>query len=224
MRPWGRVAFALAGLTGATALLPGVSTAGHAEVLKTEVELTTRDVGSKESNLSDVVADALRAVAKSDAAIIPAPSFVESTTVPKGVFKAGDLMAAVKESAEDVFVVKLTGDQITRAFEQSLFIYPKANAAFLQVSGFAVSANPSAPAGKRVVSIKVGGEALEPGKTYRVAMPAILANGGLTYFKIWKKSDIDKDTNKSVEAAVTGYLADHHTITKGDDRLVFKGK
>ena len=37
-------------------------------------------------------------------------------------------------------------------------------------------------------------------------------------------SDIDKELEKTVEDAVTKYLSDHKTLTKGDERLVIKGK
>jgi hypothetical protein len=55
-------------------------------------------------------------------------------------------------------------------------------------------------------------------------MPAPLANGALAYFKIWKKSDMDKDTGKTLEDALHDYLADHKTIAKGEERLVVKSK
>ncbi|HLK57482.1 MAG TPA: 5'-nucleotidase [Chthonomonadaceae bacterium] len=224
MRPWGRRSVALAGLSGAIVALLCVAAAGFADIIKSEVELSTKEADSKESQLADVVADTLRSSAKSDAAFIAATSFNDSTTLPKGNVNTKDLLNAVVHKDENIVVVKLKGDQITRALEQGLYLYPKPNSAFLQFSGLTVTINPQAAAGKRVVSVKVGDDALEPGKVYKVAMPAPLANGGLAYFKIWSKSDIDKDTEKTIETALTAYLSAHKTITKGDDRLVIKGK
>ena len=224
MRPWGRRLVALAGLSGTIAMLLCVAAAGFAETIKTEVELSTKEADSKESQLSDVVADAIRTSAKSDAAFIAATSFNDTTALPKGAFNSKDLLNALVHKDETIVIVKLKGEQISKALEQGLYLYPKANSAFLQLSGVVVTINPQAEAGKRVVSVKIGGDAVEAGKTYRVAMPAPLANGGLAYFKIWSKSDIEKDTDKTVEAAVTEYLSDHKTLSKGDDRLVIKGK
>jgi|SRR5579871_5508987 len=228
MWPWGRRAVALIGLIGAIALplcvatARGVARSEFADTLKTEVELTTKEVGAKESLLSDVVADAIKTSAKSDAAFIAATSFNETTTIPKGNFKPDDLLNALEYKSENIVLVKLTGDQINRAMEHGLMLAPKSNSAFLQFSGLVVTINPNAAAGKRVVSVKVNGDSLENAKTYKVAMPEPLAKGGLAYFKIWKQSDIDKDTEKSVESAVKSYLNDHKTITKGDERLVIK--
>jgi 2',3'-cyclic-nucleotide 2'-phosphodiesterase (5'-nucleotidase family) len=224
MRPWGRRSVALAGLIGAIGLLLCVAAAGFAEIIKTEVELSTKEADSKESPLCDYVADAIRTSAKSDAAFIAATSFNDSTTLPKGNVNSSALLDALVHKDENIVIVKLKGEQITRALDQGLYLYPKSNSAFLQFSGLTVTINPQAEAGKRVLSVKIGGDTLEASKTYKVAMPAPLANGGLAYFKIWSKSDIDKDTEKTVEAAVTAYVTDHKTISKGDDRLVIKGK
>lgn len=223
MRPLGRRLVALVGLLGTMAPMLCVTAAGFAETLKAEVELTTKDVGSKETTLGNIIADALRAAAKSDAAIIAASSFNE-VSLPKGNVTNEDILKALEYKGDTVVIVKLTGDQLRRALEHSLFLYPKYNSGFLHVSGLTVTVDPNADKEKRVVSIKVNGDPLENGKTYRVAMPSPLANGALAYFKIWKKSDIDKDTDKTLEAAVNSYLSDKKTLGKGDDRLVIKGK
>lgn len=223
MRPLGRRAVALAGLIGAMAGSLCAAAAGIADTYKTEVELTTKNVGSKESNLGNIVADAMRAAAKTDIAIIPASAFNE-TTIAKGSFTPADVLRALENKSDTIVIVKLTGDQIVHAMQHSLYLYPKLNnSSFLQTSGLTITVNPDADKEKKLVSVKLGDDALEAGKTYKVAMPAPLANGALAYFKFWKKENIDKDTEKTLEKAVTDYLSDHKTITKGDERLVAKG-
>lgn len=224
MRSLGRRRVALAGIAAAMALLPGVVPAGPAEAQRADVELTTKDIGSKETALGDFVADAIRAAAKSDAAFIAASSFAEDVTLPKGSVTAADIVRALEYKGDTIVIVKLTGDQIRRALEHSLYLYPKFNSAFLHFSGMVVTINPDSEKERRVVSVKINGEPLQAGKTYRVAMPAPLANGALAYFKIWKKSDIEKDTNKTLESAIIDYLNDHKTIGKSEERLVSKSK
>jgi 2',3'-cyclic-nucleotide 2'-phosphodiesterase (5'-nucleotidase family) len=221
MRPSGRRPVALVGLFGTMALMLCVAAAGFADTLKAEVELTTKEVGSKECVLGDIIADAIKASAKTDAAFIAADYFNE-VTIPKGNTSTAEVLKALEARSDTIAIVKLTGEQISRAMERSLYLYPKSNSGFLHFSGLTVTFNPAAEADKRVVSIKVNGEALENSKTYRVAMPSPLAKGGLSYFKVWKSSDIEKDTEKTVESAVTSYLSDHKTLTKGEDRLVIK--
>jgi len=221
MKLLGRRVAALVSLLGTIAFSLCVAAAGSADTLRTDVELTTKDADSKESTLADVVADAIRSAASSDAAFLTASSF-NDVTLPKGTVSTADILKALEYKDDNIVVVKLTGDQIVRALAQGLYLYPRPNSGFLQVSGLTVTVNPNAEKEKRIVSVKVGGEPVQAGKTYRVAMPAPLANGALAYFKVWKKSDIEKDTNKTLETALKAYLIERRTLSKGDDRLVIK--
>jgi 5'-nucleotidase/UDP-sugar diphosphatase len=224
MRPFGRRSVALVGLIGTMAFSLCVAAAGSADTLKsTDAELTTKEIGLKENVLGDVVADAMRAGAKADVALIDASAFEEQVSVPKGKFANADLLKALSYKSDTIFVLKLTGEQLRTALEHGLFLYPKFNSAFLQFSGMTVTVNIDGGADKHVVAVKVNGETLENGKTYSVAMRAPLANGGLAYSKVWKNSE-KKDTQKTLESAITTYLNDHPTVTKGEERLVTKGK
>src|SRR5437899_676573 len=138
MRGYGRPTVALIGLLGAIALMPAPATAAHAETAKAEVELTTKDVGSKETVLGDLVADAIRTAAKADAAVIAADYF-NDVTIPKGNVTAADILKALVMPGDTIAVVKLTGDQIQRGMERSLFLYPKFNSGYLHVSGMVVT-------------------------------------------------------------------------------------
>jgi 2',3'-cyclic-nucleotide 2'-phosphodiesterase (5'-nucleotidase family) len=223
MRPYGRQTVALVGLFGAIALLLAVSTAAHAQTLRADVELSTKDVGSKETVMGNLIADAIHSAVKCDAAFIAADYFNE-VNVPKGAVNATDILKALVMPGDTIAVVKVTGEQIQRGMERSLFLFPKFNSGFLQFSGLVVTFKPDADADRRVFSIKVNGESLEANKTYHVAMPTPLAKGGLAYFKIWKSSDIEKETDKTLQMAVTSYFNEHKTLSKGEERLVAKGK
>lgn len=225
MRVFGRPVVALFGLLAGMSFWPGMAVPTRAdETVRSEVELSTKDIGDKETALGDLMADALRAEAHSDAAFIAASSFTDISPIPKGSVTGADILKSLEYGGDNVVVVKLTGDQIRRALEHSLYLYPKFNSGFLHVSGLIVVLNPDAEPEGRIISIKIDGGSLQAGKVYRVAMPAPLANGALAYFKFWKKSDIDKDTGKTLEDAVHDYLADHKTLAKGEERLVVKSK
>ncbi len=222
MRPLGRRPVALVGLLGTMALLLCIAAAGFADTIKSDVDLTTKDIGTKETTLGDLIADAVRSAAKSDAAILVASFFNEDKTYPKGNVNTDEVLKALSYTDDNIFVFKLTGDQIRRALEHGLDNYPTFNSGFLQVAGITATINPNADKGKRVVSLKIKDDPVEAGKTYLVAMPAPLANGTLGYFQIWKKSDAEKDTGTTVGTAVRDYLTSHKSIAKGDERLVFK--
>lgn len=216
--------FLLLGLLSALVLLPGARARAQSDTVKTEIELSTKEIDAKENALGSLIADAMRASANADTAFIAASAFADTATIPKGNTSIANILKALEFKSDTVVIVKLTGTQIIRALEHGLYLYPKPNSGFLQFSGLTVTVNPDAEKEKRVVSVKVEGSALEANRVYKVAMPAPLANGALAYFKIWKKSDIDKDTGKTLEAVVTGYLREHKTLSKGDERLVIKGK
>lgn len=224
MNRWSKAAFAAAlwlavmqtGFAAGRASLP--------DKLQITTELTTKNVRVEESSLADVIADALRDAAGTDAAFLAASAFKE-VTVPKGTATTEDVLNALSFRRDSISVVKLTGAQIKQALEHGLSLLPQRNIGFLQVSGLSATVDPDAERGKRVTSLKIGGRAYDSAKKYIVAMPAPLADGALTYDKIWSKSDIDKDRdpNLSLEEAVTKYLSSHKTIgDKGEDRIVFK--
>ena len=196
-----------------------------ADLYRSDRELSSVDIGVKQTPLGDVIADAIRASAKTDAAFIQASAFSDTpVTLSRMGFALADILKTLEYKGNTIGIVKVTGEQIRGAMENSLYQYPSKNGAFLQTAGFVTNFNPSAPAGKRITSIKLNGTALDNSKTYRIAMSMTLANGASAYFKYWKKSDLEKDTNISLETALSNYLNEHKTIVKGEDRLVASSK
>ena len=132
---------------------------------------------------AQAAADLLRDKAHSDGAFIAA-GLLKTTT------QKDNLAALFEFSSDEIVVVKLTGAQLKQAFERSLSVYPMPNSSFLQISGFEVSFNGSAPIGQRVKSATAFGMPIDNNRSYTVAMPARLGRGGFGYFKIWDKADI----------------------------------
>src|SRR5688500_17683150 len=218
MKRWGRVFSALVMI--ATANLPVMAqdrvTAG--------AELSTKNARKEESNLANVIADAIRDAANADIAFIAASSFADQT-IPKGSASVEDCLKALAFRNDPVVVVKLSGDKVRSALEHGLALYPQMHSAFLQVSGITVSVDPKESKDRRVTSVRVGGSALDDKKVYTVAMPSPLADGGLAYYRIWSKSEIDKgkDPKVTLQEAVAKYLRGKSTIGgSGEERLVFK--
>src|SRR5690242_17943854 len=139
-------------------------------------EITTRNVRSEESTLADVIADAIRDAARSDAAFMLASSFTD-VTIPKGNATAEDVLKALEYRDDSIIVVKLTGAQIRKALEHGLRVYPQKHAGFLQLSGLTVNVDPNAEPEKRVTAVRVGSSTLSDTRSYTVAMPSPLASG-----------------------------------------------
>jgi len=185
-------------------------------------DLSTKSVRTEESNLADVIVDAVKNVEKTDGAFVAASSFTD-VTIPKGNASADDILKALEYKDDSIVVVKLTGAQIRKALEHGLTLLPQTNSAFLQVSGLYASVDPSAEKDKRVTSLRIGSSAIKDDKTYTIAMPSPLANGALGYFKIWDKKAVDHDTNKSLSQAVTDYLSGVRSLgAKSEERLAIK--
>jgi len=199
------------------------------ESIKSEIDLSTKDIGAKENAIGNLVADSIRSEAKTDIALIAASYFTEDTKIAKGTVSLKDLLKTLEYKDDSITVVKLTGSQILKALEHGLYLFPKGNSGFLHFSGMVVTIDASAEKEKRVLSVKIDGNTLEKSQTYKVAMPTPLANGALGYFSIWKKDDIDKGETKrldekTLEKAIKSHLKEHKTLSKGDERLVVKGK
>ena len=136
------------------------------------------------------IADVLRQTARADLAF-----------VPQGVFAvgAGSLAAQVQFPTDTVQVVSLTGQQVRAALERAVSLFPTDNPTFLYVSGLTFKFSPSKPAEHRVGEVKVGSASLEGAKKYRVAMPGNLAKGGLGYFKVWPRKEIEATSFGTLE-------------------------
>jgi len=139
------------------------------------------DVGA--NNAAQAAADAIRSAAGTDGAFVAAGFLKDS-------FNKENLATMLQYPTDDIVVVNLSGDQIRQAFERSLSLYPQPNQSFLQISGFEVTFKKTGAPNSRIVSITANGSKLEDGKTYSVAMPSMLARGGLGYFKVWDKDKI----------------------------------
>lgn len=173
--------------------------AGYAQTSR--VELDGRRSAVAETNLGNLVADALRVQSQAQLA------FVTAADLKAAVFPAGTVDQGVLTYPDDKLVVmNLTGSQVQQALERSVSLLPLPNKGFLQVSGLNVWYNPAAPAGQRVTRIMLAGNRpLDPAATYKVAMPHSLARGAAGYFRIFNGAPVT-DTGKTVGAALLAYV------------------
>jgi 2',3'-cyclic-nucleotide 2'-phosphodiesterase (5'-nucleotidase family) len=166
--------------------------------------LDGRQVQVRECTLGDLVADATRAAAKADLALVQATG-IRDTQIPAGDVEEEALRGALLFPDEQVVVVQLKADKIRAALERGLSVLPQRSTAFLQVSGLAVTFHSTRPEGQRVESITLGGQPLAPDKDYKVAVPASLAKGTLGYFRVFKGTEA-KQTGVSLGQAVNDYV------------------
>ena len=163
-------------------------------VAHTTVELTIYDPVEKdnsgnpirmvrrgETNLGDLCADAYRSQSGADIALLNGGAI--RVSIPKGDITYGNIIA-VNPFGNELCVREMTGQQILDTLEWGARTVPSESGAFPQVSGLTYEINVavSSPckqdkngifAGiegeRRVRNVMVGGEPLDPAKTYTVA-------------------------------------------------------
>lgn len=193
-----------------------------------QVQATLNGAGSdtEETNLGDLVADAIRQAGQADLAIVPADE-IGSGSVPAGTVPISTIARAlpyVNDADDTVIVLKLTGAQIREAIERSVSRAPQPFNGFLQVSGLQVRYDDSAADSKRVTALRGDAGDIAPAKTYTVATTRTIADGGLGYFQIWDKGDVASRTGISIADCLTSYLESRNTISGAVEARITKGR
>lgn len=155
----------------------GKEVVGKADVTLNGVRSQVR---SKETNLADLIADAMKEQGKADLALLNGGGIRES--VPKGdltFYNIGKPLPFVNS----LVTVEMPGQKIYDAIERGLREWPNgaSNGGFLQVSGISYEIDGSKPAGKRLVSVSMNGQPLDKTRIFKVATNDYLANGGDNY-------------------------------------------
>ena len=179
-------------------------------VARTDVDLTINDpveidnfgnpirmIRRAETNLGDLCADAFRISSGADIAVMNGGAI--RTSIKKGDITFGDIIS-VFPFGNYLCVIEATGQQILDVLEWGAKGIPGEFGGFLQVSGLSYTIDPSIPSPckadennmcvsiegpRRVSDVTIGGEALDPDKTYTVAGAdyTLLSNGdGITAF------------------------------------------
>jgi len=157
----------------------------------------------EESDVGHLFADALRAVADTDVALVHSGSLRKD--LPGGDVRVVDLLDTYP-FVDDVVVKNMSGAQIRRALEQSLTF----ERGLLQVSGLAVTYDLSRPPGQRLLSVTHDGNALSDTDRLSVAAPGFLAEGGDLY-TMFAESAAERSAG-TVSAAVAEYFRRHDIV------------
>lgn len=155
---------------------------------KTEVELdgVRENVRAGETNLGNLLTDAMLDVSGADVAITNGGGIRAS-------IEAGDItMGAILQSfpfTNYPVVLELKGTDILEALEYGVDSAPEVVGKFPHVGGMTFKYDVNQPAGERVFDVKVGEEKLDLNKTYKLVTNDFMAVGGDGYemFKNAKK-------------------------------------
>ncbi len=149
-------------------------------VAKTDIYLDglRENVRTKETNLGNLSADAVRAASKADVA------FVNGGNIRVDI-QPGDItygrVAELFPFGNTIQVKKITGKDLLAMLEHSVSGYPATQGGFLQVSGLKFEFDPSQPVGSRVTEVTVGEKALDKAAEYSVGINDFMSIGGDGY-------------------------------------------
>lgn len=150
----------------------------------TTVELDARQQTnrSRETNLGNFIADAFRAYAGADAALVNGGSIRSNTTYGPGPITKRDVRS-ILPFENPIVKIQVTGATLRAALEHGVSRVAEAIEAglFPQVSGLRFTFDGRRPPGSRVVDVTINGEPLDNAKTYTLATSSFVAAGGDGY-------------------------------------------
>ncbi|MDB5054466.1 MAG: 5-nucleotidase/2,3-cyclic phosphodiesterase-like hydrolase [Bacilli bacterium] len=171
-------------------------------------------VRSQETNLADLIADAMKEQGGADLALLNGGGIRES--VPKGdltLYNIGKPLPFVNS----LMTVEVTGQKVYDALERGLREWPNgaSNGGFLQVSGISYEIDGSKPAGKRLVSVTKDGKPLDKNKLFKVATNDYLADGGDNYDEFKDAKLISK--GELLRDVLAKYIKEKGNVSPGLD-------
>ena len=163
----------------------GAALAGNSEkksevVAKTTVALDGEraHVRTGETNLGNLITDAMRQSTGADIAFTNGGGIRAS--IDEGDITFEEIITSFPFT-NTLAVIEVTGAELKAALEHGVDAYPEQAGHFPHVSGMTYKFDAGKEVGSRIVEVTVGGEALDPAKTYRLVTNDFLAAGGDGY-------------------------------------------
>src|ERR1043166_2997791 len=167
----------------------------------------------RETALSNLIADALRDDVKADVAIANAGGARGSQVYPAGPLTRRTLLS-IHPFGNIVCKISVSGRVLLEALTHGVEKLPIAGGQFPQISGMTMRVRTSAPTATRVTDVRVGGQPLDLEKTYTVALPDFVMNGGDGYTMFpGQKVLVDAQSGDLVVTALEKYIAARGTVS-----------
>lgn len=165
---------------------------------------------SRETPLGNLVADAVRAAAGADVALVNGGAIRAGT--PAGAVTLGALYDILPFDSW-VISFALSGRELREALENGVGRLPSRDGRFPQVSGLSFVVDPREPAGRRVSAVTVGGAPLEETRRYLVATNDFLAAGGDGYAMFTGREAVYNDAGRYLRDVLADWWRRAGTIT-----------
>lgn len=174
------------------------------------------DVRTRETNLGDLIADAILASVEADLVLINSKGI--NASIDRGLITKGDVLN-VLPSKDKVVVKKIKGVDLLKAIEHSLSRFPDAEGIFPQVGGIKIIFDIDNIAQNKVLKVLINHKLLDKEKYYLVATNDFLADGG-DGFEMFKKAETIQQGER-LDQIFIRYIQEKEIIdSKVDGRII----
>lgn len=179
---------------------------------KVPLDARRKTVRTMESNIGDLIADAMRDYAHADAAIANGGGIRTDSIYGPGQLTRKDILS-ILPFGNVVISVKVSGAVLKAALENGVSQVEHVAGRFPQVSGITFTYDPTAQPGERVREVYVNGQPLDPNKTYVVAINDYMGRGGDGY-AMFKDAPrvIDERSGLLLANVVMNYIQAHSPV------------
>lgn len=141
---------------------------------------TSSRLRASETNLGNLVADAIRAAARTEVAIVNSGGIRGDREHAPGPLTRRTIIE-IHPFGNVVCTLSVPGRVLLQALEHGVSRLPASAGQFPQVSGISFEVDAAAAPGARVRNARIGNAPLDPARTYSLAIPDFLLNGGDGY-------------------------------------------
>lgn len=206
---------------------PGVAArvAEYQEFLSRELDValgkTTTSLDSRkstvrmgESAIGNLIADAVRARTGADIGLMNGGGIRGNKTYAAGSEITRRDVLTELPFGNKLAVVELSGADVKKVLENGVWYVGKSNGRFAQLSGVKIKVNANAVPGERITSAEIGGEPLDPAKTYTLATNDFTASGKEGYGPLGAAKVLMGDTDAPLLAnVVMSYIREKAEIS-----------
>jgi 5'-nucleotidase len=174
---------------------------------------------SSETNLGNLVADAVRAAGKADVAIINSGGIRGDRVHTAGPITRRQVIE-IHPFGNTVCTLEASGRAILAALTHGVSRLPAASGQFPQVSGLRMRVVAGAPAAQRVQDVLIGGKPLDPDRVYTLAVPDFLVLGGDGYGMLaGLRAIVGPDLGPLMASALEEYISGRELAAAVDGRI-----
>jgi 5'-nucleotidase len=175
-----------------------------------------------ENALGDFFADTIRHRAGAEIAIMNSGGIRGNRVYPAGPI-TGRLLLEMHPFGNVICEIAVTGRVLLEALENGVTQLPDyANAGkFPQISGFTMRVDLSRPPGSRVHEVRINNAPLDPNRTYTLALPNFVLEGGDGYTMFGgSRVLIDKETGTPIQEALEEAVSGRDIAPRVEGRIV----